>query len=55
MIINSYAEFHITATGSLGGLSLHTTNDESYTPGLPGLSYKPARPERGIRIGHNKI
>ncbi|MEA1968128.1 MAG: DMT family transporter [Thermodesulfobacteriota bacterium] len=33
-------DFHITATGSPGGLSLHTTNDESYTPGLPGLSYK---------------
>ncbi|MEA1969716.1 MAG: hypothetical protein U9N77_16045 [Thermodesulfobacteriota bacterium] len=32
--------FHITAMGSLGGLSLHTTKDESYTPGLPGLSYK---------------
>ncbi|MEA1967445.1 MAG: hypothetical protein U9N77_04430 [Thermodesulfobacteriota bacterium] len=40
MSLNSYAEFHITAMGSLGGRSLHTTNDESYTPGLPGLSYK---------------
>ncbi|MEA1967423.1 MAG: bifunctional hydroxymethylpyrimidine kinase/phosphomethylpyrimidine kinase [Thermodesulfobacteriota bacterium] len=31
---------YITAMGSPGGLSLHTTNDESYIPGLPGLSYK---------------
>ncbi|MEA1966630.1 MAG: response regulator [Thermodesulfobacteriota bacterium] len=40
MITVVWMEFHITAMGSPGGLSLHTTNDESYTPGLPGLSYK---------------
>ncbi|MEA1968020.1 MAG: hypothetical protein U9N77_07350 [Thermodesulfobacteriota bacterium] len=45
---------NITATGSLGGLSLHTTNDESYTPDLPGLSYNRHGRSMVILIGHNK-